>query len=126
MGAHLYVSLTLFILIEYISSAVCQTIEFPVGVFMPVFMVGAAFGRLVGESMFAWFPQGFKNQNIIPGGYAVVGAAAFAGGVTHTSMYTIICMDKFTDGLAVWLMPGKVLSFTNLIINLSFHICDCI
>ena len=86
MGAHLYVSLTLFILIEYISSAVCQTIEFPVGVFMPVFMVGAAFGRLVGESMFAWFPQGFKNQNIIPGGYAVVGAAAFAGGVTHTSM----------------------------------------
>ena len=65
MGAHLYVSLTLFILIEYISSAVCQTIEFPVGVFMPVFMVGAAFGRLVGESMFAWFPQGFKNQNII-------------------------------------------------------------
>ena len=97
MGAHLYVSLTLFILIEYISSAVCQTIEFPVGVFMPVFMVGAAFGRLVGESMFAWFPQGFKNQNIIPGGYAVVGAAAFAGGVTHTSMYRIICKDEFSE-----------------------------
>ena len=59
MGAHLYVSLTLFVVVEYISAALCQTINFPVGVFMPVFMVGAAFGRLVGESMFAWFPSGF-------------------------------------------------------------------
>ena len=90
MGAHLYVSLTLFILIEYIASALCQTIKFPVGVFMPVFMIGAAFGRLVGESMFAWFPQGFKGQTIIPGGYAVVGAAAFAGGVTHTSKFIYV------------------------------------
>ena len=52
---------------------------------MPIFMVGAGFGRLVGESMYAWFPNGFKGQQVIPGGYAVVGAAAFAGGVTHTS-----------------------------------------
>jgi len=93
MGAHLYVSLTLFILIEYIASALCQTIKFPVGVFMPVFMIGAAFGRLVGESMFAWFPQGFKGQTIIPGGYAVVGAAAFAGGVTHTISTSVIVFE---------------------------------
>ena len=65
MGAHLYVSLTLFVVVEYISAALCQTINFPVGVFMPVFMVGAAFGRLVGESMFAWFPSGFGAVRLI-------------------------------------------------------------
>uniref|UniRef100_A0A8C2IC49 Chloride channel, voltage-sensitive 2b n=1 Tax=Cyprinus carpio TaxID=7962 RepID=A0A8C2IC49_CYPCA len=38
---------------------------------------GAAFGRLVGESMAAWFPEGINTDGIIypivPGGYAVVG-----------------------------------------------------
>ena len=38
---------------------------------------GAAFGRLVGESMAAWFPDGIHTDGVIypivPGGYAVVG-----------------------------------------------------
>ncbi len=38
---------------------------------------GAAFGRLVGESMAAWFPDGIHTDGtiypIVPGGYAVVG-----------------------------------------------------
>lgn len=39
--------------------------------------LGAAFGRLVGESMAAWFPDGIHSDgtvySIVPGGYAVVG-----------------------------------------------------
>lgn len=38
---------------------------------------GAAFGRLTGECMAAWFPEGIPSGDIInkivPGGYAVVG-----------------------------------------------------
>lgn len=40
-------------------------------------MLGAAFGRLVGECMASWFPDGItlggSVNRIIPGGYAVVG-----------------------------------------------------
>ena len=40
---------------------------------------GAAFGRLVGESMAAWFPDGIHTDGVIypivPGGYAVVGGS---------------------------------------------------
>lgn len=40
-------------------------------------LLGAAFGRLVGECMAAWFPDGIRmGENvfkILPGGYAVVG-----------------------------------------------------
>lgn len=40
-------------------------------------ILGAAFGRLVGESMAAWFPDGIHTDGtiypIVPGGYAVVG-----------------------------------------------------
>lgn len=39
--------------------------------------VGAAFGRLVGEAMATWFPDGVNSGDaitpIVPGGYAVVG-----------------------------------------------------
>lgn len=43
----------------------------------PSLRTGAAFGRLVGESMAAWFPDGIHTDSntyrIVPGGYAVVG-----------------------------------------------------
>lgn len=56
--------------------------------FIPVFKIGAAFGRIVGEALHLYFPYGVryggKIAQIIPGGYAVVGAAAFSGAVTHT------------------------------------------
>ena len=45
--------------------------------YIDLFITGAAFGRLIGESMAAWFPNGVKSGDIIhkivPGGYAVVG-----------------------------------------------------
>ena len=61
---------------------------------MPVFFIGAAFGRLVGEASAAWFPNGMQpDTHIIPGGYAVVGAAAFSGGVTRTISSAIIVFE---------------------------------
>lgn len=54
-------------------------------------------GRLVGEGMHLWFPTGIRYgghiNNIIPGGYAVVGAAAFAGAVTHTVSVGVIVFE---------------------------------
>lgn len=49
----------------------------PVPTLSPSLRAGAAFGRLVGESMAAWFPDGIHTDSntyrIVPGGYAVVG-----------------------------------------------------
>ncbi|PNI54808.1 CLCN2 isoform 17, partial [Pan troglodytes] len=71
------------------------TIPVPCGAFMPVFVI--AFGRLVGESMAAWFPDGIHTDSstyrIVPGGYAVVGAAALAGAVTHTVSTAVIVFE---------------------------------
>ncbi|RXN16882.1 chloride channel 2 isoform X4 [Labeo rohita] len=73
------------------------TIPVPCGAFMPVFVIGAAFGRLVGESMAAWFPEGINTDGtiypIVPGGYAVVGAAALSGAVTHTVSTAVIVFE---------------------------------
>ncbi|KAI4901918.1 hypothetical protein NFI96_000570 [Prochilodus magdalenae] len=78
-------------------SALATTIPVPCGAFMPVFVIGAAFGRLVGESMAAWFPEGIHSDgvvySIVPGGYAVVGAAALSGAVTHTVSTAVIVFE---------------------------------
>ncbi|UYV79502.1 CLCN2 [Cordylochernes scorpioides] len=59
--------------------------------------ISAAFGRLVGECMAAWFPDGIqiggKLINILPGGYAVVGAAALSGAATHTVSTSVIVFE---------------------------------
>lgn len=102
----------------------------PSGIFIPVFKIGAAIGRLVGEGMHLWFPSGVRYGGrlspIIPGkflmpvcdvhatfpcltinetdsiiklrinylgGYAVVGAAAFSGAVTHTVSVGVIVFE---------------------------------
>lgn len=82
---------------QFFFSIVASTIPVPSGIFIPVFKIGAALGRLVGESMHLWFPLGVRYGGrlspIIPGGYAVVGAAAFSGAVTHTVSVGVIVFE---------------------------------
>ncbi|XP_020782429.1 chloride channel protein 2c isoform X2 [Boleophthalmus pectinirostris] len=94
---NVFVTLVIFIVMKFWMSALATTIPVPCGAFMPVFVIGAAFGRLVGESMAAWFPDGIHMDgtiyNIVPGGYAVVGAAALSGAVTHTVSTAVIVFE---------------------------------
>ncbi|KAH3783886.1 hypothetical protein DPMN_161836 [Dreissena polymorpha] len=96
-STNIYVTLVLFIINNFWMAAICNTLPIPAGVFVPVFTIGAAFGRLVGECMAAWFPNGVKTgdtiQKIIPGGYAVVGAAALSGSVTRTISTAVIVFE---------------------------------
>uniref|UniRef100_A0A8C7D1N1 Chloride voltage-gated channel 1 n=1 Tax=Oncorhynchus kisutch TaxID=8019 RepID=A0A8C7D1N1_ONCKI len=82
---------------EFWMSAVSTTMPIPSGAFMPVFILGAAFGRLVGEIMATLFPNGILFDGIVyrilPGGYAVIGAAALTGAVTHTVSTAVICFE---------------------------------
>ena len=56
-------------------------------------LTGAAFGRLMGESMAVWFPDGIHGSMVVPGGYAIVGAAALSGSVTHTVSTSVIVFE---------------------------------
>ncbi|NWV13696.1 CLCN2 protein, partial [Ptilonorhynchus violaceus] len=95
--SNVFITLIVFILMKFWMSALATTIPVPCGAFMPVFVIGAAFGRLVGESMAAWFPDGIHTDSntyrIVPGGYAVVGAAALSGAVTHTVSTAVIVFE---------------------------------
>lgn len=60
----------------------------PAGVFIPCFLLGSAFGRLYGEVL-----KFFFGAAIVPGGYAVVGAAAFTAGVTRALSCAVVIFE---------------------------------
>ncbi|XP_062984498.1 chloride channel protein 1 [Elgaria multicarinata webbii] len=92
-----FVIILLFFLMKFWMSVIATTMPIPCGGFMPVFVLGAAFGRLVGEIMAWLFPDGILFDGIVykilPGGYAVIGAAALTGAVSHTVSTAVICFE---------------------------------
>ena len=93
----IFVTLLLFCVVNFFITAISITMAVPSGVFMPVFLIGAAFGRLIGELISAIHPGGFFSAgtvyHVVPGGYAVVGAASLAGAVTHTISTAVIVFE---------------------------------
>ncbi|KAG5847743.1 hypothetical protein ANANG_G00129460 [Anguilla anguilla] len=78
---NVFITLILFIIMKFWMSALATTMPVPCGAFMPVFLIGAAFGRLVGEIMATWFPDSIHPDGsiypIVPGVYAVVDRQQF-------------------------------------------------
>ncbi|KAJ0171188.1 hypothetical protein K1T71_013387 [Dendrolimus kikuchii] len=95
-----------FLSIFFLSLVSC-TLPVPAGIFVPAFKMGASMGRLTGELMHYFCPLGVAYgghiQKILPGGYAVVGAAAFTGAITHT-VSTIVIVSEMT-GQVTHLLP---------------------
>lgn len=93
----IFVNLLLYIAFTFGGSVVASTLPVPSGIFIPVFKIGAAVGRIVGETMASTFPKGLSygghKHIIIPGGYSIVGAAALAGAVTHTISTSVIVFE---------------------------------
>ncbi|KAF3696608.1 Chloride channel protein ClC-Kb [Channa argus] len=92
----LFFTLTFFLLMKLWMLVLACTLPVPAGYFMPVFVYGAALGRLVGEG--AAFL--FSSTSINPGGYALavwilclVSAAAYSGAVTHTLSPALLAIE---------------------------------
>ncbi len=85
-------------------------IKLPAGIFIPTLAVGACFGRIVGLlvqyvqwtrpelGFFDWCPAS-DSACIVPGVYAMVGAAAALSGVTRTTVSLAVIMFELTGTL---------------------------
>lgn len=79
----------------------------PSGLFIPVMTIGACFGRIVGESVL-YITQHYNHslfnvcddQCVIPGVYAMVGAAAALCGVTRMTVSLVVIMFELTGALS--------------------------
>lgn len=95
-SATIYGTLSFFLIMKFWMLILATTLPLPAGYFMPIFIYGAAIGRLLGEGVALLFPRGLHSEGplrpIIPAGYALAGAAAFSGSVTHAvSTALLVC-----------------------------------
>uniref|UniRef100_A0AC35U4S9 Chloride channel protein n=1 Tax=Rhabditophanes sp. KR3021 TaxID=114890 RepID=A0AC35U4S9_9BILA len=94
-GPNVIKTLLGYLLINYFLVAICVSLAIPAGIFVPSFVIGACGGRIIGELMVLLYPEGLRGlggPQIYPGLYAVVGAAAYTGSVTHSlSIAVIVC-----------------------------------
>uniref|UniRef100_A0A8C9J2Z0 Uncharacterized protein n=1 Tax=Panthera tigris altaica TaxID=74533 RepID=A0A8C9J2Z0_PANTA len=90
-------TLAFFLVMKFWMLILATTIPMPAGYFMPIFIFGAAIGRLIGEALAVAFPEGIVaggvTNPIMPGGYALAGAAAFSGAVTHTISTALLAFE---------------------------------
>ncbi|TEA33558.1 hypothetical protein DBR06_SOUSAS3910118 [Sousa chinensis] len=90
-------TLAFFLVMKFWMIILATTIPMPAGYFMPIFIFGAAIGRLIGEALSVAFPEGIVaggvTNPIMPGGYALAGAAAFSGAVTHTISTALLAFE---------------------------------
>nr|AAH37077.1 Chloride channel Ka [Mus musculus] len=90
-------TLAFFLIMKFWMLILATTIPMPAGYFMPIFIIGAAIGRLLGEALSVAFPEGIvaggEVYPIMPGGYALAGAAAFSGAVTHTISTALLAFE---------------------------------
>lgn len=76
---------------------VAYTFPVPCGAFVPSLKIGGAFGRFFGEILHQIFPHGLIYDGIasaiVPGGYAIVGAAAFSAALTRSIAVAVIVLE---------------------------------
>jgi chloride channel 2 len=85
----IYFMLPLFALLQVGLTAFSLGLPIPAGLVTPIFIAGAAAGRLVGEII----KDTSGIETIHPASYAVVGAAALTSGVTRTLATSIVVFE---------------------------------
>lgn len=110
-------NLILFFVIRTIFTLFSISLPVPGGMYVPLLVMGAAFGRIFGEIMRLLFPLGFLDSSKInPGGYALVGAVALTGSVTHAFSTCFIVAD--ITGI-VFHLPNLITAFISIRLSMS-------
>ncbi|XP_065669027.1 H(+)/Cl(-) exchange transporter 5 isoform X2 [Hydra vulgaris] len=115
--------LVLAVILISVMSVLTFGIKVPAGLFVPSLAVGACAGRVFGigmEILVSSYPNFFlwssvcsktKNHCILPGLYAMTGAAAGLGGVTRMTVTLVVIMFEVTGGLT-YIIPFMVAIMT--------------
>jgi chloride channel 3/4/5 len=111
-GKHTFQVMRMIVVVMVVKAAltiVTFGIKLPAGIFIPTLGVGACAGRIVGLAVqyaeWRWPTAAVFSQCkgdtpcVIPGLYAMVGAAATLSGVTRTTVSLAVIMFELTDTL---------------------------
>ena len=78
------------LIIRVMLTVLATTLRIPAGFFTPMILIGAIIGRIFGHIVQNCVP----DSTIYISGYAMVGAAAFASGTTHTISAAVVLLES--------------------------------
>ncbi|MCO5576774.1 hypothetical protein L7F22_030594 [Adiantum nelumboides] len=105
-----YLSLVLYLVSVFALALVTYGLAVPSGLFIPVILVGATYGRLTGKFLKSHI--GFEN--IDEGLFAYMGAASFLGGSMRIAVALCVILLELTNNLLMlpWIMLVLLISKT--------------
>lgn len=106
-----YASLGIYLVSSYVLALVTYGTPVPSGLFIPVIIIGATYGRLVGMFMRS---LNYGLSELDEGVYAVLGAASLLGGSMRTTVSMCVIILELTNNLLMlpWTMLVLLISKT--------------
>lgn len=96
-GSHKIITVLVFVVIYYFLSCFTFGLNVSMGIFIPLLLVGAAWGRLVAMTLGAVIPTAAFAH---PGKYALIGAAAQLGGVVRMTISLSVILIESTGNIS--------------------------
>lgn len=119
--AQLIFNIGIAVVLKFLITAVTFGIKCPAGIFVPSLCIGAMMGRILGYGVeYAYFThpelsifqicdpsRPFGQSCVLPGVWAMVGAAAMLAGVTRTTLSLAVIVAELTGSL-VYILPVSI------------------
>ncbi|KAH8868706.1 H(+)/Cl(-) exchange transporter 7 [Schistosoma japonicum] len=91
--------LTIFVFVYYFLACITYGLSVPAGLFIPSLLIGAGWGRIIGNVMHTLDPVHFSD----PGKFALIGAAAQLGGIVRMTLSLTVILMEATGNVIVGL-----------------------
>eukprot|EP00998_Keelungia_sp_KM082_P001739 NODE_1208_length_1425_cov_65.866718_g1197_i0.p1 GENE.NODE_1208_length_1425_cov_65.866718_g1197_i0~~NODE_1208_length_1425_cov_65.866718_g1197_i0.p1 ORF type:complete len:434 (+),score=90.76 NODE_1208_length_1425_cov_65.866718_g1197_i0:61-1362(+) len=91
-----FVAMVAFLLLYFFSACYAAGSSYASGIVIPMLIVGGCLGRIVGKGM-NWWTEGAEWAD--PGIFALIGAAAFFGGVSRLTVSLTVIMLEISNAL---------------------------
>ncbi|TPP62755.1 H(+)/Cl(-) exchange transporter 7 [Fasciola gigantica] len=92
-------SLIIFFVVYYTIACITYGLAVPAGLFIPSLLIGASWGRVIGNWMHSSYPTQFPD----PGKFALIGAAAQLGGIVRMTLSLTVILMEATGNVIVGL-----------------------
>jgi len=102
LDTDLMYQLTIAAVIRFLQMTMTFGTGVPCGLFVPSLFTGACIGRVFGMAVrYFHITFNFAAQEVNPGVYAMIGAAAVLGGVCRVTISLVVIMFELTNGLTM-------------------------
>ncbi|EFC38841.1 predicted protein [Naegleria gruberi] len=122
--SEVFITISIFITVRYILAILTTVLPVSGGSYLQLLIIGASFGRLVGEGLAFILPDGFSpNHPIVPASYGLVAAAALTSSQTQAFSSVFILLELTGHGVH---LPALGASYIGVVISrwLSYSAYD--